>query len=90
MEKLLENNAIKFTLMVSVLLYLSIFFVDKSLPIAYLLFFVTSLIAILDHYTVKYLIQMKVENDRNFYNNYPKRCCDWLAEKLEAFLKCRR
>lgn len=39
MEKLLENNAIKFTLMVSVLLYLSIFFVDKSLPIAYLLFF---------------------------------------------------
>ena len=53
-------------------------------------FFVTSLIAILDHYTVKYLIQMKVENDCNFYNNYPKRCCDWLAEKLEAFLKCRR
>lgn len=47
MEKLVEHSAIKFALMALVLLYLSTFFVDKSVTIACLLFFVATLIAIL-------------------------------------------
>jgi len=82
-------DAIKYALMAQAMLYLSLFFVDKSMPIAFLLFCVGTLIAIVDFYTVKYLIQMEVEDDCNFYKNYPKRCCDWFAKKLEAFLKCR-
>jgi len=50
-----KGDAIKFTLMALVLFCLSIFFVDKSLPIACLLFFEASLIAIVDYYTVTYL-----------------------------------
>lgn len=84
-----KKNAIQFALMAKVLIVLSLFFINKNIMIAFLLFFIGTLIAIVDFYTVKYLIQMKKENCSDFYENNPERMYNRIAKKVEALFKCR-